>query len=261
VILEVHSPIEETGFLSRLLFNKIILKKKFIKLVLITYSLKEHYLNKYPNLINKIQVAPDGADLISYDVCPVDLPNKNRLQVGYVGHLYPGKGMEIISKLAPLCDWADFHVVGGTQQDIDSWKSKCSEIKNLSFHGFIPHRETVKYIKAFNVLLLPNQRFVGTSGTKGENISAWTSPLKAFEYMSAMKPILCSDLPVLREVFEDGRNALLCDPDDPVAWSEALLELKTHPKLVQHLAEQAYVDLKLKYSWFVRAGKVIENSN
>ena len=53
----------------------------------------------------------------------------------------------------------------------------------------------------------------------GGETAAWMSPLKVFGYMAAAKPILCSDLPVLREVIEDGRNGILVPPDDPAAWA------------------------------------------
>ena len=41
------------------------------------------------------------------------------------------------------------------------------------------------------------------------NISDFTSPLKLFEYMSHRKPIIASDLPVIREVLNKKNSILL----------------------------------------------------
>ena len=58
-----------------------------------------------------------------------------------------------------------------------------------------------------DVLALPNP----SSAISRE----FTSPLKLFEYMASGRPIVASDLPSLREVLADGRNALLVEPATP----------------------------------------------
>ncbi len=57
------------------------------------------------------------------------------------------------------------------------------------------------------------------------------SPLKLFEYMAHGLPIVSSDLPALREVLENESNALLCDPDDIVAWVSAIERLRSSLQL------------------------------
>ena len=49
-----------------------------------------------------------------------------KINIGYVGHLYTGKEWNIdeLSKNVPS---VDFHVVGGLEQDIEYWKSKCTQ--------------------------------------------------------------------------------------------------------------------------------------
>lgn len=81
--------------------------------------------------------------------------------------------------------------------------------------------------------------------------------MKIFEYMAAGKPILASDLPVIREVLQDGQNALLAPPDNPKGWLAALERLKDE-SLRKNLAEQAYNDLTGKYSWQKRAQVVLK---
>ena len=74
---------------------------------------------------------------------------------------------------------------------------------------------------ACDVLLMPYQRSVSI-GVAGHDTARWMSPMKMFEYLASGTPVISSDLPVLREVLADGRNALLAAPDDPGAWLAAL---------------------------------------
>jgi glycosyltransferase involved in cell wall biosynthesis len=85
----------------------------------------------------------------------------------------------------------------------------------------------------------------------------YTSPLKLFEYMASGRPIVASDLPVLREILSDGENALLCPPDSVEAFTAAIRRLRDEPGLGARLAEQAWRDVQT-YSWDERARRVSE---
>ncbi|MDP9940111.1 glycosyltransferase family 4 protein [Ectopseudomonas alcaliphila] len=260
VIFEYHQPVSDSGRLAKLnefLFKRLIRHKSFVGFVAITHALKTHYLARYPELEGRICVAPDGSDPFPFHCEAVTLSSPSgRLQVGYVGQLYSGKGMEVVSKLCHLAPFADFHVVGGLQPDIEKWKT---EIKadNIAFHGYVPHAQAPGFISAFDVLLLPNQNKV-TWHKAGGDIGQWTSPLKMFEYMSAGKPIISSDLPVLREILQDDVNALLCPPEDITAWVNALKRLED-PSLRERLGKRALSDFICNYTWKRRAQTIMEH--
>ena len=100
VILESHAPLKESGRIREWMFRRLIKSPRLQKLVVITHALKEYYVNSYPLTKAKIQVAPDGADPVPENIEPVALSNKGkRLQVGYVGHLYRGRGVDTIIDL------------------------------------------------------------------------------------------------------------------------------------------------------------------
>jgi glycosyltransferase involved in cell wall biosynthesis len=65
-----------------------------------------------------------------------------------------------------------------------------------------------------DVLLAPYLSDVEGHG-RGRNIAEGMSPLKLFEYMAHGKPIVSSDLPVIREVLRDSVNSVLVSPDNP----------------------------------------------
>jgi len=257
VIFESHSPIIDGGRLSEWFFKMLLKRKELYKLVVITHALKAYYEENYPELKGKIQVAPDGADPVPENVQLIDLPNKgNRLQLGYVGHLYEGKGMEVVVELAKHCCWADFHVVGGKERDISHWKDLVRGLSNITFYGFIPHSKTISYIKSFDILLLPNQPEVQANGKS--DIGRWTSPLKMFEYMASGNPIIASDLAVLREVLENNKNALLCPPQEIKKWIEAISELNLNRKKMEKVGINALTCFSQKYSWLSRASTLVD---
>lgn len=188
---------------------------------------------------------------------PRTLSPHGGFHVGYIGHLYPGKGMETIAALAPLCPWATFHIVGGYSEDIEKWQVETKNLPNITFHGFQQQTALPGFLAAFDAVLAPYQRKVyGHKGTS--NLADWMSPLKLFEYMAAGKPILCSDLPVLREVLTDRRNGLLCTPEDIQAWQKALETLCDDFDLAQKLGRQAKQDFLEHYTWDARARSIIE---
>ncbi|MFC1794490.1 glycosyltransferase [Planctomycetota bacterium] len=85
------------------------------------------------------------------------------------------------------------------------------------------------------------------------DIGKWTSPLKLFEYMAAKRPILASDIEVLKEVLVHEKNSILCDPDDNVAWQAGLRRLLNDRELADQLTSNAFADLAEKYTWSRRA--------
>jgi len=257
VIFESHIPeyIEKNYRIK--IFENLIKSQYFKKLIVISKALKKMYLkNNFLDDI-KIQVAHDGADEV------LDLDNKiklfgddNKLKVGYVGHLYKGKGIEVISLLAKkLVSDVEFHIIGGFKKDVEMWKNKINS-KSVFFYGHVSHKEVSGYINALDVCLLPNQKVVLTFGSnqKGTNISDFTSPLKVFEYMSHKKAIIASDLPVLREILND-KNSLLVEYDNIDKWMNAIKKLK-NPIFRENIANQAIKDFKL-YTWKNRAKEII----
>lgn len=255
IYFEAHHPLEGFDDLESA-FRELVASPYLKKLIFITKALEDYYTGAYPEISCPTLVAPDGADPIAEGYVPSRRADA-RFHVGYVGQLHKGKGMETIARLAELCPWADFSIVGGDEHVITEWKVQCRDIVNLHFVGFVPHSEVHRHILRFDAVLLPNQRVVGVAGNPLLNISEWTSPLKAFEYMAAGRAIVSSNLPVLREVFKDGVNALLCDPEQVEQWQQALVRLSSEPELRARLGANAQRDFVEKYSWSARARAVL----
>lgn len=257
LIYEYHAPLPKTSRIQKHMFKNLLKNKNFKTMVVITEALKNIYTEDYPESSNMLFVAPDGAD-VPHNSKSISLSTNSRTQIGYVGQLYKGRGIELIIKLAKKSTWADFHVVGGEENDILRVKKESSSINNLFVHGFMLPAKAEELRLNMDILLAPYQEKVHLSrGTL--TTERWMSPLKIFEYMAAGKAIVCSDLPVLREVLKPDYNCILCPSDDIKCWLNALYKLHVDEKLRKRLGENALYDLIQHYTWDARVKNILNN--
>jgi glycosyltransferase involved in cell wall biosynthesis len=256
VIYEIHTPPSSK---LRSSAEQLLFRSKHLRhLVFISGALRRRYQELFPKELSALEsiIAHDGAIANVYTGNPkLPLTNgKDTLSAGYFGSLYPGKGAELIASIAIKLRTWEFHIFGGTTQEFEMLcEAKCPP--NVTCHGYIPPSEVPQYQSSLDVLLLPAQKRTTIQG-KG-NIADWMSPLKMFEYMAAGKPIVASDLEVLREVLIDGVNSILVPPGDIDKWVEALNFIESEPSLAASLATNARTMFIEEYSWHRRAEKVL----
>ncbi|MAB15386.1 glycosyltransferase family 4 protein [Parvibaculum sp.] len=227
----------------------------FVGMIAISGRLRDDFEKRYPALDGQIIVAHDGAE--SAAEVPAE-PLSGRFRVGYVGNLYPGKGMELIAELVPLCPWATFHIVGGAPDQVKVWRSALANNRNIVFHGYVRHAETAAYLEGMEVVLAPYQRVVRGVGGGSQNLADWMSPLKIFEYMACGRAIIASDLEVLHEVLTHNQNALLCLPEEPAAWVVALKRLRDEEVFRSRIGLRAREDFQLNYTWEQRSRTILK---
>lgn len=253
-VFESHGRIWRNGLPASVLFRLFIRRRAFRGLVVISDALKNIYLQKRLLTIDNIFVAHDGADdpTVVEPLC--SWPGRSGvLQVGYFGHLFEGRGIEVIAALAKQYENADFHFIGGTDADISRWRAKKLPA-NVYFHGYVPPAEVARYRAMCDILVAPYQRRVIVYGGRDETAQVM-SPLKIFEYMASRKAIICSDIPVLREVLNE-RNAVMVDPENIDSWKNALTMLMDE-NVRERLAAQAYNDFCQKHTWRKRAERIL----
>lgn len=266
-ILEMHDLPQ--GFMGTRLFRRFLHSSQSRRLVIITRALEKDLSrifdlaagNRLPGFV---VIAPDGVDLERYrDLpepfqarrnLPVSLPE--RFTAGYTGHLYAGRGTEILLGLARRLPEITLLLVGGEPKDVAQLQAEAQHagLSNAIFTGFVANAELPRYQAACDVLLMPYQHQVAASS--GGDIARYLSPMKMFEYMACGRPILSSDLPVLREVL-NPENARLLPADDLDSWAAALKELSASPEACQRLGAQARRDVAA-YTWERRAARILE---
>ena len=231
----------------------------FARLVCISDALRVDYIGSFPGLDpRKVLVAHDAADPIdlSEPLSDAEWPGREgAFQVGYVGGIYPGRGVETIVAMAARLPHVDFHVIGGDEETVAWWRSE-GAAKNIIFHGHQRHTALRRYYPRLDALLAPFQNKVSVHGGAGDT-RRWMSPLKIFAYMATGKPMLCTDFPVLREVLTDDRTAVLLPPEDDDAWTAAVAALAEDPARAARIGEAAHQEFETHYTWQRRAELVV----
>jgi glycosyltransferase involved in cell wall biosynthesis len=241
VAYEIHKPFVTK--IGNLLF-KITCKK--IKIIAISQTLKDFVVSQYDLNPDMILVVHDGVDLKNFDI----LENKEQLRekyfndiknkfiILYSGSQEKGKGVEIIINAASRLKNLVFVVIG-SQED--------KQIDNLIFKERIDQKEIPNYLKAADLLVLPMNKEL--------SYSAYSSPLKLFEYMASGTPILASQIGAIGEVL-DGRNSFLFDSDKKGDFEEKILYVRNNRLDAQVKAKKALEDIK-HYTWGERTIKIL----
>lgn len=256
VVYESHSPADRLHPITDRMFTSLVTHPGFVRLVVISEALHDYYASKY-ELKGRIRTAHDAAELDDPEPIP-EIEAQDGFQAGYVGQLYEGKGVYFLEDLARERSDIMFHVVGGNRKDVEMWKARTEGLSNMIFHGFVQPGRVGDYLVSFDALLAPyRQRVFGASGKT--DLSRWMSPLKLFEYMAAGCPIICSDLPVLREVLSDGETAFLCPPNDIEEWSKVLSYLQDNPSDAMNIALNARQTYESTHTYGARAERVLSD--
>lgn len=212
-------------------------------------------------------VQPDSVDPAMYQ----DLPAKDMCRkklglpadafiIGFVGRFIvmgEERGIpELVMAVGEVCkrkkDKIRLVCVGGPMDNVARYLAFASEAGipdgRAMFFDLVPAAEVPLWIKSLDVAVIPY--------TPSIHYSFFVSPMKAFEYMAAGIPILASDLPSLREVLDDGRNAVLVKPGDPEAMAEGIIRLLEDEGLRERLMQGMAEDVAGR-TWARRAREII----
>lgn len=176
--------------------------------------------------------------------------------VGYVGRLHTmamDKGVgTLLQALTPL-DGAAIALVGGPQELTQALRAAWLRAGRPETHFLAPGQvlpdAVPLHLAAFDVCAMP---FPWT-----QHFAFYASPVKLFEYMASGRPLVATRLPAVTEVVRDGEHALLVPPDDAPALTAALLRLRQDAGLRQSLAANARATVLERYTWGVRARRIL----
>ena len=180
---------------------------------------------------------------------------RDRFLVVHAGHLYQGRGAELILKVARTLPSALFVFVGGRRDDVQSARRSAAGLSNVVLVGHQSLDRVPWFLSAADVLIMPYSRDAVTVDGRTRTIE-YASPMKMFEYMAAGRAIVASRFPGISEVLRNGENALLVEPDSSDELIRAIELLKDEP-LARSLGDRARQDVR-HYTWEGRSRRILE---
>ncbi|MDQ3805091.1 MAG: glycosyltransferase, partial [Acidobacteriota bacterium] len=136
--------------------------------------------------------------------------------IGYVGanpELINWRLIAAVARLRPDWSWAfigPLRAAGGEMRGL----------RNVRFFGQKPHNELVKYIRDFDVCIIPYRL---------DEYTATVVPTKLNEYLAVGKPVVSTNLPAVRR-FNPEHGVVLASDEQPECFLEAIEEALRLPK-------------------------------
>jgi glycosyltransferase involved in cell wall biosynthesis len=81
--------------------------------------------------------------------------------------------------------------------------------------------------------------------------------MKVIEYLASGRPMVCSDLPVLRELVAQGETALLVDPEEADDWVAAIERLRDDLELRARLGTNGRAVHRDRFTWQARTAALL----
>ena len=205
-----------------------------------------------------ITVIPNGVS--PSDFFPTPLPTReDRVPtLLYIGTLADWQGLEVIIKALPKIleqRAVRLQIVGRGRSR--QRKRLMKQIRKLGVEGSVvvqpavPHHETPALIAESDICVAP-------LGFNDRNVTQGACPIKVLEYMAGGRPLLASNLPIVRELAREDVDALLFSPNDPDDFARQALTLLDDFDLSQRLAASASERALTKFTWHESQKKLLK---
>ncbi len=183
----------------------------------------------------------------------LNLP-KNKFLAGYVG-LFLTMGMEkgistMIDALSELDQDVTMVFVGGRFHEIKKYEAQAASKNVLEKCIFLPVQpfdKVVKYEKAMDALVIPYP--------DEPHFRSYGFPMKIYEYMASVVPIIYTKLELLEEVIADCAYGIL--PDSPHDLAQAISTIRLQPQAASAVAMKALHKI-YTWTWAEKAQNIIK---
>lgn len=207
-------------------------------------------------LHRRIMTAPDGVDPVFFSkAMPGGLgllfgqSVYDRPSIVYTGSLSREKGAAFLAEAASRMAHVNVVIIGGNAKESQTLAER-HKSANLFTHPSVPHIKIPSILQDAHILIMPYM-------PEGDLIP-YMSPLKLFEYLATGKPILSSDISVLRPFLIDGENCLLFSPgsvDSLCTQVNRLLEMP--PDEIERLRD-SQLRSAMRHTWAGRAKNILD---
>jgi glycosyltransferase involved in cell wall biosynthesis len=194
----------------------------------------------------RTHVIPNGADLPRPTLRPADAPARYLL---YFGALQPWQGLDTaLRALAGLTELADVELVVCASVH----RRKAKPYRKLAARLGVERRVRWHFALLEDQLAPWREHAVASLAPLRDcsrNVAQGCAPLKVLESMASGVPVLASDLPVVRDLVDDGEQGLLVAPDRPGELARAVRTLLDFPDRATAMGAAGRARLAERFSW------------
>ena len=258
-VFEAHTVTDLLGPQERWVLRRLRRAPGFLGFVAISQGLADDLGRDLGIPHDRILVAHDAVRVRTAAPAAPPRAADGRISVGYTGSMFAGRGVELLVALAERDERVVLHLVGRPAEAAAVWAAGAPRALSegrIVIHGFVSPARSQELQQGFDVLVAPFGKQVLTDS--GVDSSRWMSPMKVFEYMASGRPIVTSDLPVLREVLRPDVDAVMIPPDDLDALCVAIDRLAEDPALGARLAASAFERARDDFTWDARAARILD---
>jgi len=164
----------------------------------------------------------------------------------YAGSFFGWKGVDDLILAAKHLPDCKLTLIGGEDKQIERLRAMLDgQGAEVELLPRLPQSEVANLLSRACIAVLPN---------RPEPDSAFTSPIKLFEYMAAGCAIVASDLPSLREILSE-EDAAWFPPGDPAGLAVALRTLVADPERARAMGRRLRAK-SADYTWPARAAQL-----
>lgn len=181
-------------------------------------------------------------------------------RVLYFGLIYSYSKQEIFLKALAEVPEVKYLVAGRfMSNELDTYKPKITnmpEWKEVEFIEGFKHEELTGFIKRSTVSNVVRDFSVYPMEKSGS-----FGIIKIFESMEAALPIICSDMPIYRDIMKEYKCGILVDPLDKDQIKNAIEYLVTHKEEAWRMGQEGRRAVVEKYSWDALSVKYLKIIN
>ena len=205
-----------------------------------------------------VTVIPNGVSPSDFPATPLPVRGDRVPVLLYIGTLADWQGLEIVIKSLPKIleqQPVRLQIVGRGRSR--QRKMLAKQIRKLGIEEHVivqpavPHHEIPALIASADICVAP-------LGLNDRNVTQGACPIKLLEYMAAGRPMLASNMPIVRELIREDVDALLFSPNDPDDLARQTLVLLNDPELSRRLAEFASERARTKFTWHESQKKLLK---
>jgi glycosyltransferase involved in cell wall biosynthesis len=196
-----------------------------------------------------ITIIPNGVSALDFLASPLPARDDRVPVMLYIGTLADWQGLDIVVNALPRIlerHAIRLHIVGRGRSR--QRKMLAKQIRKLGIEDHVivqpavPHHEIPALIAKSDICVAP-------LGLNDRNVTQGACPIKVLEYMAAGRPLLASNMPIVRELVREDVDALLFSPNDPDELARQVLTLLNDFELSKRLAESASKRALEKFTW------------